>query len=182
MAELGETNDPRQLVPGNPAAVGAAAKALRSKADSLEQAGVGLKRIDTVDGWSGPAGDAFRAKFQGQPGSWLQAADSFYTAANALDNYATTLTWAQGQAAESDITVERRTERNPASTDAVSAVQAAGRHRSIPQDAGETGRASARNLLNTARGDLTDAGDEVARVIGAERNKAPEKPSFWSQG
>ena len=100
MAELGETNDPRRLVPGNPAALGATAKRLRSKADALEQAGVGLKRIDTVDGWSGPAGDAFRAKFRGQPDGWLQAAASFYTSANALENYATTLTWAQGQAAQ----------------------------------------------------------------------------------
>jgi len=100
MAELGETNDPRQLVPGNPAAIGATAKRLRSRADALEQAGVGLKRIDTVDGWSGPAGDAFRAKFQGQPGGWLQAAASFFTSADALDNYATTLAWAQRQATQ----------------------------------------------------------------------------------
>lgn len=180
MAELGETNDPRQLVLGNPAAISVAAKALRSKADALEQAGVGLKRIDTVDGWSGPAGDAFRAKFQGQPGSWLQAAESFYTSADALDNYATTLAWAQGQAAQAI------SQWNAAQN---ATQQAQTRYQQYQQqggtepfrDSGDAGRASARNLLNTARGDLKDAGDEVARVIGAERDKAPEKPSLWSE-
>jgi len=98
MAELGETDDPKQLVPGNAANITATAQALRTRAGELEQAGVGLSRIDTTDGWSGPAGDAFRSKFHGRPRSWLTAGDSFLDAAAALDTYASTLTWAQGQA------------------------------------------------------------------------------------
>src|SRR5512138_3364666 len=72
-AELGETSDPRRLVPGDPAAVAGTATALRARAAALAEAGAGLERIGTVDGWSGPAGDAFRAKFRGQPGNWRQA-------------------------------------------------------------------------------------------------------------
>jgi hypothetical protein len=180
MAELGETNDPRRLVPGTPAAISATAKALRSKADALEQAGVGLTRIGTMDGWSGPAGDAFRAKFQGQPGSWLQGADSFYTSADALDNYATTLAWAQGQAAQA---ISQWTAALDATEQAQTQYQQYQQRGGTEplQDPGDAGRASARNLLNTARGDLKDAGDEVARVIGAERDKAPEKPSLWNE-
>jgi hypothetical protein len=180
MAELGETNDPRRLVPGNPAAIGATAKSLRSKADALEQAGVGLKRIDTVDGWSGPAGDAFRAKFQGQPGGWLQAAASFYTSADALDNYATTLAWAQRQAAQA---ISQWNAAQSATQQAQTRYQQYQQQGGTEpfQDPGEPGRASAAALLNMARGDLRDAGDDVARVIGAERDKAPEKPSFWSE-
>jgi len=180
MAELGETNDPKQLVPGDPAALTAAAKALRTRADALEKAGVGLKRIDTTDGWSGPAGDAFRAKFRGLPGDWLQAADSFATSANALDNYSTTLTWAQRQAAQaiSQWNAAQSTTR-----------QAQEQYRLYQQqggaepfeDPGDAGRASARSLLETARTDLKDAGDDVAEVVGRERDKAPEKPSFWSE-
>src|SRR3954451_15326149 len=98
MAELGETDDPKQLVPGNAANITATAQALRTRAGELEQAGVGLSRSDTTEGWSGPAGDAFRGKFHGQPRSWLTAGDSFLDAAAALDTYASTLTWAQGQA------------------------------------------------------------------------------------
>ena len=180
MAELGDTSDPSELIPGNPAVVKATATALRSRADALEQAGVGLKKIGTVDGWAGPAGDAFRAKFHGQPGSWLQAADSFFTTADALENYSTTLTWAQDEAA-----------RAISQWNAAEAVtrQAQAEYRRYQQqggmdpfrDPGEAGRTSARNVLDTARRDLKDAGDEVARVIGAERERAPEKPSFWSK-
>jgi len=77
MAELGQTADPRQLVPGDASAVAATATALRERADVLRRAGSGLGRIDTADGWTGPAAEAFRARFHGQPGAWLQAADCF---------------------------------------------------------------------------------------------------------
>jgi hypothetical protein len=67
MAKLGETADPKQLVPGNAANITATAQALRTRAGELEQAGVGLSRIDTAEGWSGPAGDAFRASSTASP-------------------------------------------------------------------------------------------------------------------
>jgi uncharacterized protein YukE len=180
MAELGEVNDPRLLVPGNPAAVSATAKALRTRADALEQAGAGLKRIGTADGWSGQAGEAFRAKFQGQPGGWLQAADSFYRAADALDNYSTTLTWAQGQAAQA---ISRWDVAQSATQTAQSQYQRYQQQGGTEpfQDPGEVGRTSARTILGTARGDLWAAGDDVAAVVGAERDHAPEKPSFWNK-
>jgi hypothetical protein len=180
MAELGETNDPRQLVPGNPAAVTGTANALRTRADALEKAGVGLKRIDTTDGWSGPAGEAFRAKFQGVPGDWLQAADSFTMAANSLDNYRSTLTWAQEQAKHA---IEQW---NAAEASTQHAQQQYRQYQQQGgtdpfQDPGESARAAARQLLATARSDLKDAGDDIAGVIGAERDRAPRKPSFWSK-
>jgi len=179
MAELGGTNDPRELVPGNPAAVTATAAALRTRADAFEKAGVGLQRIDTVDGWSGPAGEAFRTKFQGQPGSWLQAADSFYQSAAVLDNYATTLTWAQGQAAQAITLWNSAQDATRQAELRYEQYQQQGGTEPF-QDPGAAGRTSAQNLLDTARGDLRDSGDAVADVIGAERDHAPEEPSFWS--
>lgn len=71
--ELGETTDPKELIPGNPGSVRPTYMAMRRYGDALHQAGSGLSRIDTADGWTGPAGDAFRAKFEGQPGKWLEA-------------------------------------------------------------------------------------------------------------
>jgi Putative T7SS secretion signal domain len=47
----------------------------------------------------GPAADAFRAKFHGQPAKWLEACDCFRAAADAIDTHAKTLTWAQREAA-----------------------------------------------------------------------------------
>jgi hypothetical protein len=100
MAELGQTDDPKQLVPGDDGALTGIAASLRSRGDELAPAGKGLQRIDTSDGWSGPAADAFREKFHGQPGQWIEAGDSFHSAATAVETYARTLTWAQVQADE----------------------------------------------------------------------------------
>lgn len=180
MAELGETDDPKQLVPGNAANITATAQALRTRAGELEQAGVGLSRIDTTEGWSGPAGDAFRGRFHGQPRSWLTAGDSFLDAAAALDTYASTLTWAQGQAqqainewnaaqaATKKAQTEYRTYQQQGGTQPF-------------QDPGENGRATAKQTLDNARTNLENSGNTAATTVGTARDRAPEKPGFWSK-
>jgi len=173
MTNLGETNDPRELVPGDAGAVTAAARALRTRGDALHQAGAGLQRIDTTDGWSGPAGDAFRAKFHGQPGKWLEAGDCLHQAADALDGYTKTLTWAQQQAGDAI------TQWNAAQAASQQAAQAGG---PLPlQDPGDAGRQAAQRLLDDARKQLDRAGGAAASVVGAGRDKAPKKPGFWSR-
>src|ERR1700733_2532220 len=98
-AELGQTNDPAALIPGSAASIYATEGALIQYGDLLVEAGTGLRQIDTTAGWSGAAADAFREVYHGQPSRWLQAGDAFHDAANALDNYAATLSWAQQEAA-----------------------------------------------------------------------------------
>ncbi|MGH3437865.1 MAG: putative T7SS-secreted protein, partial [Sciscionella sp.] len=61
----------------------------------MHEAGAGLQRIDTTEGWTGKAGDQFRDVFCGQPAKWLEAGDSFHAASKAVDSYSSTLTWAQ---------------------------------------------------------------------------------------
>jgi len=98
-AELGQTNDPTALVPGSPDAVHNTAGSSQVYGNMLhDEAGAGLRRIDTTEGWQGSAGDAFRKVFHGQPGKWLTAGDCFQQASTALDGYADTLSWAQQQA------------------------------------------------------------------------------------
>lgn len=65
--ELGETTQPKELVPGGPDSVTTTLTAMRSYGDALHEAGTGLKRINVADGWSGEARDAFREAFHGQP-------------------------------------------------------------------------------------------------------------------
>jgi hypothetical protein len=180
MAELGETADPNQLVPGNAANITATAQALRTRAGELEQAGVGLSRIDTTDGWSGPAGDAFRSKFHGQPSSWLTAGDSFLDAATALDTYASTLTWAQGQAQQAiDAWNTAQTATKNAQAQYQTYQQQGGTQPF--QDPGEIGRAAAKKILDNARTNLENAGNTAAATVGTARDRAPEKPGFWSK-
>jgi Bacterial EndoU nuclease len=87
-------------LPGDPAAVRHTAWSMTVYGDLLHDAGAGLARIDTTEGWSGPAADAFRVTYQGQPTAWLRAGDCFHDAAAALTRYADTLAWAQTQVAE----------------------------------------------------------------------------------
>jgi hypothetical protein len=49
------------------------------------------------------------------------------------------------------------------------------------QDPGATSRAAAQKRLADARTQLKDAGDIAAAKVGAARDKAPEKPGFWSK-
>jgi hypothetical protein len=180
-AELGSTGDPTALVPGRPAVLAGTAQAWRSYGDALHQAGTGLARIDTTDGWTGPAGEAFRARFEGQPTAWLTAGDSFHHAAAALDGYGSALTEAQGQAADAI----RQWNGAQAATDrAVSErardVRATGQ--SLPfVDPGEPLRQQAQRTLDSARGRVRTAGDAAAAAIGGARDAAPDGPGFWSQ-
>lgn len=180
MAELGETDDPKQLVPGDPVALGGIAASLRSRGDELTLAGKGLQRIDTSDGWSGPAADAFREKFHGQPEKWIEAGDCFRNAATAIDGYAKTLSWAQsqaydavqqwaaGQAATAEAQTRYQQYRQAGGTDPF-------------QDPGEAGRTSAQQTLSQARQRLKADGDTATATVGHARDKAPKKPGFWSK-
>ncbi|MFC5137000.1 WXG100 family type VII secretion target [Actinomycetospora rhizophila] len=100
MAELGEIADPLLLVPGDAEAARAIARSMVAFAGDLTQAGDGLARISTPDGWSGEAADAFRERFALQPPAWQDAGAAFTTASRALDIYAETLDWAQRRAVE----------------------------------------------------------------------------------
>lgn len=151
MAELGQTSDPTELVPGDIASIYQTEAEMRSYGDLMHNAGEGLTRIDTSDGWGGAAADAFRDVYHGQPGKWVTAGDAFHAAAGALNDYAGVLKWAQGQAA-----------------DAIS-----------QWNAGDKQGATA--TLNSARGRVSSEGDIAAATIARARDLAPPKPGFWSQ-
>uniref|UniRef100_UPI0005BE18B6 putative T7SS-secreted protein n=1 Tax=Streptomyces sp. NRRL WC-3725 TaxID=1463933 RepID=UPI0005BE18B6 len=74
-------------------------------------------KVDS-SGWKGEGGDAFREKFGVHPAKWAQAAEACNTAAGALESYADTVKWAQGQAKEA---VELYKKGVKASKDAVDA-------------------------------------------------------------
>ena len=54
MTDLGQTNDPTVLIPGDPEAVTGTAEAMTAYGDELHNAGQGLRTIDTTGGWSNP--------------------------------------------------------------------------------------------------------------------------------
>lgn len=190
-AELGQTDDPKALVPGDVAAITGTMWSMRSYGDALRDAGTGLARIDTVEGWRGEAADQFRSRFDGEPRKWVEAGDCFHNAANAVDSYATTLQWAQrkagdaiqlwndGEAATHQARAEHERVVAQARQDAANGIPT---DTNIPfHDPGEAKREAARQMLNDARGQLRSAGDTAERTVAAARDKAPEKPGFWSK-
>jgi hypothetical protein len=180
MAELGESDDPQQLVPGNAGAIGSTARGLRSRGDELGLAGRGLARIDTGDGWSGPAAGAFRAKFQGQPGKWTEAGTCFHQAADALDAYVRTLVWAQDEAAAAVTDWHHAQAATRTAQAEYTTYQQAGGTDPFT-DPGAAGRTAAQKRLSDARHQLAAAGDAAATTVGAGRDRAPKKPGFWSK-
>jgi hypothetical protein len=180
VAELGETEDPKALIPGNAVAVGATARSLRARGNELALAGKGLKRIDTADGWSGAAADAFRAKFAGQPGKWLEAGDCFQGAAGTLERYAYTLTWAQGEAGAAIKDWNAAQAATKQAQEAYENYRQAGGTDPFT-DPGQSARAAARQRLHSARTHLKTAARDAAKKVKGFRDKAPEKPSAWSK-
>ncbi len=194
-AELGQTSDPKALVPGDPGKVHQTQLSMTAYGDLLEEAGKGLARINTGDGWTGQAADQFHEKFHGQPGKWTEAGQAFHSAAAALTTYGGKLTWAQGQAAEAiklwdqgeAATATAKTEHDKAVEAAKNDAAAKSKNgtptvpATIPfVDAGEAKRQAARTMLDHARSELNTAGDAADKTVGSARDKAPEKPGFWS--
>lgn len=52
--------------------------------DLLHEAGAGLQRIDTIEGWSGGAADQIQSLFGSEPTKWLEAGDCLHKASKAL--------------------------------------------------------------------------------------------------
>lgn len=98
-ANLGETQNPKELIPGDPGALHEDADKLTTWSGTLEGIGDDLGAV-RVPGWTGEASDAFWEDFSGQKTRWYRGSDAFSETAAALRSYAETLSWAQGQAAD----------------------------------------------------------------------------------
>ncbi|MFJ9781052.1 putative T7SS-secreted protein [Amycolatopsis sp. NPDC101161] len=188
MAELGETDDPKALVPGEAKEIRASTVHLTVYGDTMIRIGEGFKKLDT-GGWSGPAADAYHERTHAEPARWLTAGDAFHAAAAAINGYASTLDWAQGQAQQAidlwkqgeDATRQGRTayDRDVAAAEQEAASRGEPPPTAAPfQDPGESKRARARSLLHEARSQLDSAGDQAVGQADKAQAGAPEEPTF----
>lgn len=187
-AELGQTTDPKALVPGDPEAVFRAAQDLDKRAKDVDRVGNDLRRIDT-GGWTGDASEAFHEQHRTEVPRWFQGADSLGVAAQTLTDHANCLSFAQGQALEAIRLWEQgEAETAAARADHATAVADAGARtranaaRGNPAvvtapafvDPGVEKRAQAVAILNDARRQLQESGDRGGQALAAEAELAPQ--------
>lgn len=177
MAELGQTFDPRQLIPGSPESVEDLAATWQQRATLAEETGTSLRRFPAPEDWTGSSADAFESRVQSVGSRWILLSDVYGAAVQALTGYAAVLRWAQQQA-EAAIDAW---EEGQAATDAVLA-------RPVPNTglnydrakqvgdairAGADDRSRAQQILADARSCLAAAGDSAATSL-REAAKEPD--------
>lgn len=199
--DLGQTEDKTKLIYGSPSTIRASATHLRTLQGSFDKVGGGLKGVDS-SALKGQAADAFRDSVSIEPPKWFKAADAFEKAAGALDSFAGTVEWAQGQAQTAidkwkagtkasedarDAHIEKTTTYNKA-VDAYNAKPSDQRDpSSLPPKPGTfsdpgTGRMEeAQSLLAEARKQRNTAAETARKAVTAARDSAPEKPRYSEQ-
>ncbi|MFI0220059.1 putative T7SS-secreted protein [Streptomyces lydicus] len=189
MAELGESRDPKDLVPGNAEAVQTTAHLLTQFGQTLSRVGSGLRDLDH-SGWTGKAADAFHSFYDEEPKRWVSCGDAFHDAARALTSYSNTLTWAQEQAHQA-ISLWEHGEQQTRQAQAAyeRTVQQAQQQGGIDgaaalapfSDPGEATRERARSLLYQARSQVQAEGSRSAKVVTKAQKAAPPKPTLLEE-
>ncbi|MEU2572057.1 putative T7SS-secreted protein [Streptomyces anulatus] len=199
--DLGQTEDKTKLIYGSPSEIRSTATHLRKLQGSFDKVGGGLKGVDS-SAIKGQAADAFRDSVSIEPPKWFKAADAFEKAAGALDSFAGTVEWAQGQAqtaidkwkAGTKASEDARDAHNEKTSTYNKAVEAYNAKPSDQRDPSTlppkpgtfsdpgTGRMEeAQSLLAEARKQRNTAADIARKAVAAARDSAPEKPRYSEQ-
>ncbi|MFT2016465.1 putative T7SS-secreted protein [Streptomyces sp. 796.1] len=198
---LDETNDPTKLIYGSPSKLASAVSHLRDFQAAFERIGNGLKGLQATD-WQGEAAGMFQVRMVYEPKKWFTAADAFEKAAAALDHFADTVAWAQGQARDALVVYQ---EANRATKEAVTTYNAkvkeyngealtyglTGKRKDGSQtppmppgefvDPGDAGRKAADEQLTEARKQRDRAAGLARTAVRAARATAPAKPEYGDQ-
>lgn len=175
--ELGQTQDPKELVPGDVAVIDRHVSVLKTQGSRLDDTAGTVGAIRTAH-WSGPAADAFEGELSQLPKAWRKLAGVLDDMQSALTTYAGALTaaqgkaadaiakWNQGQAATQRAVVDfnAKVERYNAERRQLDANPFA----PPPQwsDPGAALREEAQQLLRDARESVESAGNTASRSIG----------------
>lgn len=183
--ELGQSEDPKQLVHGSASSLRTTAGHLKDFHAAFTRTGEGLKKLGT-DGIKGAAADAFRDSVQEKAPRWFAAAAAFETAAGAVGRFADTVTWAQGQAKEAideyKAAVKLSENAHAAYDRWVKDYESAVKAQQDPlparpmgfTDPGTDGIKAARQKLAEARRQRDDVAHSVAQALEKARDAAPK--------
>lgn len=185
MAELGESKNPRELVPGYPEEIDDSIAKLRQQSARFEAASEDLAKVKTL-GWSGAASASFHSAFDPQAQRWRAISDALSQTANSLAGHSDVLRGAQRQATDAitlwqqgeAATQEAANKNNSTDTQLAAQTTSAspsdtreGASNKTLTDPGEQYREQAQQLLSRARSELEQSGRAVAAQISS-RNAA----------
>lgn len=172
-AELGQTTDPKALIPGEPQLLSGDLKELVRTIDKMAGISEGLGGIVPKE-WSGDAADRFREVFGQQPKNWIDTIGVLGKGATALADYGDALTWSQGEAQRAIelFTQAQAASRAAAADHQVRMLQASSIGAAIAPlvDPGRSAMAEAQQILENARGKLEQVGGMTAEALGFTRN------------
>ncbi|TNC22474.1 putative T7SS-secreted protein [Amycolatopsis alkalitolerans] len=181
-AELGQTTDPRELIPGQPEQIANDLRDLVANIAKIGTVGDGLRGVDPGQ-WTGQGADVFRDVFGQEPPKWFSAVDLVSRGGQALADFGDVLTWGQSEAQRA---IEMYTQAVAASRAAadqynVRATQASAAGQTLApfQDPGAGPAQAAQDVLANARDRVTAVGGAVAQAFGVGK-RAPEKK--WDPG
>ncbi|MFJ8003742.1 putative T7SS-secreted protein [Streptomyces fagopyri] len=200
--DLGQTEDKAKLIYGSPGKINATAEKLRAFETSFNGTGDGLRGLDSSR-LKGETAEALRKAVATQPRRWYAAGEACVKAISALDAFAGTVTWAQGQA---QMAIDKWKEGVKASEDAADAHRkkvddyngAVDRYNAQPpdkrdpaslparpattfDDPGKKLMKDAQDILAEARKQRNSAAETARSAVRAARDMAPEKPSYAQQ-
>lgn len=180
-ARLGETENPRELVPGEPEVITGDLRELVKTLRLLVAVGDDLGRVDPGD-WSGNASTAFRSAFGAEPPRWLRAGEDLGGGGQVLADFGDALVDSQREAQRAiELYLEARAASRVAAAEH-DAMVLSGATSAPFQDPGQAGVANAQKVLDDARRGLSGIGDVVARALGWEPDgKGGYKKSFGKE-
>lgn len=184
--QLGQSEEADELIHGRTGDIAASVKNLRDFGAAFGLVGQGLKGLDSGH-WKGEAAEAFRERFQSLPTDWLHAADAFEDAAGALETYAKTVTWAQGEAREAialygEGEAASRTAHAAWDKERVAHKESLAGDAPLPDpgeftDPGDAKRKRAQEILAGARSQRDEVAGTARRAVSAALAHAPAEPS-----
>ncbi|SUD47549.1 Cell wall-associated polypeptide CWBP200 [Nocardia otitidiscaviarum] len=179
--ELGETEDPKELIRGEPSAITEAGNSLGKLSQAADQTGEGLRAVGNISDWHGLGADGYRVGFSPQPGKWTEAADAFTDAKTALEAWASAVSAAQGLAADAIAEWKagvRERRRVLAWWNSLTDEQ---KDRATVTDTWSPHFQAARDILSRARTNRDTAADQAVSSLSAAKAAAPEEPPFVSR-
>ena len=142
----------------------------RERARTAGEIAAQLTKLPAPEGWEGAAAEGFAARLPDVSSQRQQLAESLNTAADALDEYATVLGWAQQKAGDAIAMWQAAQAQTAEGIESYrQAERQAGATGIVPfyTDAGAATRNDAQSLLAYARSEVRDAGETAAHALTA---------------